>query len=439
MDANNSDQALKKSIRRHVLGAFLIVFCLVFGLGGWAIFTEISGAVVASGNVVVETNVKQVQHQEGGIVKTIHVKNGTDVIAGDLLIQLDDTVTRANLAVITKQLDSLYAQEARLTAEQDGRDKITFDGFNQTQTELNAASLPVIQDSQIRLFNARRNSLNGQKQQLGEQIVQYEKQIEGFEAQRRAKLSEIGFVESELTDLDGLLSQQLVSASRVSVLNRDKAKLEGELGGFSAQIAQTKEAISERNIQVLQLDEDFLASVLQQLQDARSSIAQLEEQKIAAEDQLTRVEVRAPIAGKILNLSVHTIGHVLAPAEVTMLIVPQEDQLVIEAQVQPINIDQIASEQNATIRLPSFDQRTTPELAANVKTISADLLRDEATGLSYYLVRLVIPKDELAKLNGKQLVPGMPVEAFLKTDDRTVISYLTKPIVDQIKHAMRER
>lgn len=435
MNNIDSDKALKKSVGRHVFFSFCVIGALVFGIGGWASFAEISGAVVASGNVVVETNIKQVQHQEGGIVKAIKVKDGDKVEAGDLLIQLDDTVTRANLAIVTKQLDSLYAQASRLNAEQDGLFDIEF----KKKARQGGDAVAIIQDSQVRLFNARRNSLMGQKQQFGEQIVQFEMQIEGFEAQRGAKLAEIKFVKTELKDLRGLLSKQLVSASRVSLLNRDKAKLDGELGGFTAQIAQTNEAISERKIQILQLDDDFLANVLQQLQDVRAGIAQLEEQKISAEDQLTRIDVRAPLTGFIHNLNVHTIGHVLAPAEISMQIVPENDQLVIEAKVLPINIDQISAQQSAIIRLPSFDQRTTPELKANINTISADLLRDEVTGLSYFQVRLSLPKNEFEKLNGKKLVPGMPVEAFIKTDDRTVLSYLTKPIVDQIKHAMRER
>lgn len=438
MEKTEIDKALKSSVRTHILMAFAVIFLLLGGMVAWATMTEIAGAVVASGTVVVESNIKQVQHQEGGTVQDIHVKNGDVISAGDLLIELDDTVTRANLAVVTKQLDSLYAQEARLTAEQDGLAMIKFSD-EQIGDAVRATSIDVIKDSQQRLFEARRNSLNGQRQQLREQIVQFEKQIEGYEAQRNAKIAETEFVAKELEDLDGLLTQQLVSASRVSVLNRDKAKLEGELGGFTAQIAQTKEAISERNIQILQLDEDFLASVLQQLQDARGQVAQLEEQRIAAQDQLTRIEIRAPRSGLVHNLNVHTIGQVISSGEVTMLIVPQDDQLIIEAQVQPINIDQIAAHQQATIRLPSFDQRTTPELKANVKTISADLLQDQTTGLSFYQVRLTIPEEELSKLGDKTLVPGMPVEAFIKTDDRTVASYLTKPITDQIKHAMRER
>lgn len=425
---------IKSSVRKHMLVSLLIIGVLLGGIGSWAFFTEISGAVVASGNVVVETNTRQVQHQEGGIVKSIFVKNGDVIEAGDLLIRLDDTITNANLSVIIKQLIELYAQEARLFAEQQGVDYIAFtdNGFeDDVQKD--------IRDSQIGLFNARKNSLDGKRQQLREQIIQFQSKITGLEAQRDAKIAEMLIVENELANLDDLLGQQLVSASRVTVLSRDIVQLRGEIGGFTSDIAQTKEAISERNIQILQLDEEFLASVLQEIQDVRSQIGKLEEQKIAAEDELRRIDIIAPLDGFVHNLSVTTIGGVLGPRDVAMSIVPKDDLLVVEAQIEPINIDQISPDQSARIRLPSFDQRTTPELNAKVETISADLLRDEATGVQYYKVRLKISEAEFDKLDGKSLVPGMPVETFIQTDERTVMSYLLKPIRDQISHAMRER
>lgn len=429
-----SRHEIKTSLRKHLFAGVLIVGVLVGGIGSWAIMTEISGAVVASGNVVVETNTRKVQHQEGGIVKSIYVKNGDVINAGDLLIRLDDTITSANLSVVNKQLINLYAQEARLIAEQSGADQVTFAPNNFSESAQSDT-----RESQVKLFNARKNSLNGKRQQLAEQIIQFESKITGLEAQKEAKLAESSIVEEELSNLDDLLNQQLVSASRVTVLNRDIVKLKGEIGGFTSEIAQTKEAISERNIQILQLDEEFLASVLQEIQDVRGQIGNLEEQKIAAEDQLRRVDIIAPLDGYVHNLSVTTIGGVLGPRDVAMSIVPKDDLLVVEAQVEPINIDQISPEQDARIRLPSFDQRTTPELSARVETISADLLRDEATGVQYYKVRLKIPEAELNKLAGKSLVPGMPVETFIQTDERTVMSYLLKPIRDQISHAMRER
>ncbi|MBO6510816.1 MAG: HlyD family type I secretion periplasmic adaptor subunit [Roseibium sp.] len=428
----NADDMLRKTVRNHLLFALAVAIVVVGGIGSWSVFTEISGAVVSSGTIVVESNIKQVQHREGGIVSDIRVKDGDSVEAGDLLLRLDDTVTRANLAVITKQLQELTAQELRLEAERD--DLTTIDWPEDRLGDLND-----IERGQQMLLEARQNSKEGRKNQLEEQIRQFNQQTIGLEAQVTAKVSEIELIQEEMEDLESLFSKQLVPKSRVTALRREKARLEGEQGDLIAQIARTKESISERRIQILQIDESYRAEVLEQLQEARSRIAQLEEQKIAAEDELTRVEILAPRNGYVHQLSVHTIGGVISPGETVMQIVPREDQLIVEAQVRPVDIDQMAPGQNARVRFPSFDQRTTPELNATLLTVSPDLSEDERTGMTYYVARLSIDDEELDKLGEQALVPGMPVETFLKTGDRTVLSYLVKPVTDQIAHALRER
>ncbi|WP_153772291.1 HlyD family type I secretion periplasmic adaptor subunit [Labrenzia sp. CE80] len=428
-----SDAHLKRTVRVHLFAVLLISLTVVVGLGGWLAVARISGAVVTSGTVVVESNIKQVQHQEGGIVREIKVHDGDLVEAGELLLRLDDTVTRANLAVITKQLAELEAQEKRLLAERDGGTAIAFNGPDGTR------SLTEVEMGQKLLFEARRNSLSGQRQQLSEQITQLDRQIEGLAAQLNAKAQEIELIDLELVDLYALLAKQLVSKSRVTSLRREKTRLRGEHGSLIAQIAQAREAISEREIQTLQIDETFRAEVLEQLQEVRSELARLAEQHIAAEDQLQRVDLRAPQTGYVHQLAVHTIGGVVAAGQPVMLVVPREDKLIVEAQVRPVDIDQLGPGQQARVRFPSFDQRTTPELNAHLLTISADLTEDERTGLSYYTARLAIDEAELSKLNGAVLVPGMPVEAFMTTQVRSVLSYLIKPVVDQITHAMRER
>ena len=430
--SSNADALLRHTVRNHMLFALLLTIVIIGGIGGWAAFTEISGAVVSSGTIVVESNIKQVQHREGGIVRDIRVKNGDVVEAGDLLIRLDDTVTRANLAVVTKQLTDLTAQELRLAAERDDLRAIEW-------PEQRVASLGDVERGQQLLLEARQNSKEGRKNQLEEQIRQFNKQTEGLEAQVAAKTSEIELIGEELGDLGGLLDKQLVSKSRVTALRREKARLDGEYGDLIAQIARTREAISERHIQILQIEETYRAEVLENLQEVRSRIAQLEEQKIAAEDELTRVDILAPRNGYVHQLAVHTIGGVIAPGETIMQIVPREDQLIVETQVRPVDIDQMSPGQHARVRFPSFDQRTTPELNAELLTISADLNQDERTGMSFYVARLVIDESELTKLGDQALVPGMPVETFLQTGDRTVLSYLVKPIRDQIAHALRER
>jgi membrane fusion protein, type I secretion system len=428
----DADDMLRKTVRNHLLFALIVAVAVVGGIGSWATFTEISGAVVSSGTIVVESNIKQVQHREGGIVRDIRVKDGDEVEAGDLLISLDDTVTRANLAVITKQLRELTAQELRLEAERDDQTTIVW-------LEDRRDDLGDIERGQQMLLEARQNSKEGRKNQLEEQIRQFNKQSQGLQAQVTAKDSEIELIEEELDDLSGLLNKQLVSKSRVTGLRREKARLAGEYGDLIAQIARTKEAISERRIQILQIEESYRAEVLEQLQEVRSRIAQLEEQKIAAVDELQRVDILAPKRGYVHQLSVHTIGGVIAPGETVMQLVPREDQLIVEAQVRPVDIDQMAPGQNARVRFPSFDQRTTPELNAKLLTVSPDLSEDERTGMTYYVARLSIDDTELKKLGSQKLVPGMPVETFLKTGDRTVLSYLVKPVTDQIAHALRER
>ena len=431
------DRQLTRSVRRHLLASLLVAALLLGGFGGWAAMARISGAVVAPATVVVETNVRRIQHQEGGIVREIAVQNGDRVASGDLLVRLDDTVTRANLAVVTRQLVDLYAQEARLVAERDESEEIAFN--DRARGLVDDDQLGLVEDSQKSLMDARRKSVTGRKDQLAEQIVQYRRQIEGLDAQLSAKGEEIELIEDELKDLMGLLEKRLVARARVTALQRDRTRLKGEHGGLVAKIAEVNEAISERRILMLQIDEQSRAEVLEQLQDTRARIARLEEQKIAAEDQLRRVEIRSPQAGTVHQLAVHTIGGVVGQGETLMLIVPKGDLLVIEAQVQPRDIAQIVPGQEARVRFPGFDQRTTPELAARVRTISADLARDNVTGARYFVARLFIPDEELARLDGELLVPGMPAEAFITTQERTVLSYLVRPVTDQIAHAMRER
>ncbi|MGG9999203.1 HlyD family type I secretion periplasmic adaptor subunit [Pseudovibrio ascidiaceicola] len=433
---SESDKEIKGSIRFHLICAGLLVVILVGGVGLWGGLMEIRGAIIAPGTIVVETNTKNVQHMEGGIVRSIMVTDGDTVDAGETLLRLDDTVTRANLAVVTKQLDNLYSQEARLIAERDGEEEILFP--TRAADDAHSQVLNTIQEGQRRMMVAKTKNLRGRQDQMRAQIQQYKKQIDGLSQQRDAKEIEISLIDGELEDLNKLLAKKLVTESRVTALKREKTKLQGEYGDFIAQIAKTEEAIAERNIQIMQIEEDVLTKTLEQLQQVRAEIAQLEEKKIAAQDQLMRMEIKSPQSGTIHDLTIHTIGGVIAPGEIVMQVVPREDVLVIEAQVQPIDVDQLTPNQEATIRLPSFDQRTTPELTAAVKTISPDLLEDPKTGLSFYMAELTISEDELDKLGGKNLVPGMPVEAFIQTGNRTVISYIMKPMVDQIAHAMRE-
>ncbi|TBR43233.1 HlyD family type I secretion periplasmic adaptor subunit [Marinomonas agarivorans] len=432
----NTEQELFGSVRRHLRLAAIFMGLLLFGMGGWTAITEVSGAVVATGTVVVESNVKQVQHQDGGVVQSIHVAVGDLVQTDDLLVVLDDTAVRAEWSSVIKQLNELYARHARLLAEQQQK-TIDFSPYAWVYSDVEGVRQ--IQANQQSLFHARRNSLAGQKAQLNEQIAQLEQKIIGIEAESSAKQREIALVESELSDMQRLFDSNYVAKTQITTLERDHSQLQGAYSSLLAQIAQDREAISERRIQILQLEEDSRADILQQLQDADINITQLEQQKIVLEEQLSRLEIRASNTGFIHNLTVHTLGGVISPAEPIMAIVPQQDVLLVEAQVRPVDIEQLSPNQEARLRFPSFDQKKTPEIRAVLKTISADLLMDQTTGASYYQARFSIPETELAQLGDKQLIPGMPVEVFAKTEERTILSYLLKPISDQLAYAMRER
>ena len=424
------------SLRRHLIWAFVVIAGLAGGLGTAAALVEISGAVIAPGNIVVETNLKRVQHQEGGIVEAIHVREGQSVESGNLLVQLDGTIAKANLTVVTTRLRELQAQEARLMAERDGQETLI---VPEALAALRAdPAVAAILQGQQSLLDARRASRAGRSAQLNEQMKQFREQITGLTSQRAAKAEEITLVTKELSDLSSLLEKRLIQQSRITALKRDEARLKGEHGGFTSQIAQVEQSISERKIQILQIDEDMRAEVVEQLPAVRGEIAQLIEQRVAALEELRRLEIRAPSAGYVHQLTVHTVGGVVAAGEDLMQIVPHEDVLVVEARVAPNDIDQLGPAQEAVVRFPGLDQRTTPELSARILTVSADLIEDPMDGTRYYEARLALAEEEIAKLGDTRLVPGMPVEAFVQTEDRTILSFLLKPLSDHLAHAFRE-
>lgn len=432
--SNNADT--DQSLHRHLLMAFAAIGLLVLGLGGASLLVKIGGAVIAPGRVVVDSNVKRVQHAEGGIVREIHVRDGQIVEAGDLLVRLDGTLVAANHAVIVQRLLELRAQEARLKAERDSRADVTLsDDLSALADNPEAAA---VMEGQRALMAARHQAREGRKAQLQEQIQQFQEQARARAAQRDAKAQEIKLVATELNDLSGLIDQGLIERSRITALKRDKARLEGEYGGFVAEIASVGQAIAERRIQILQIDEDMRAEVVEEIQNVRAGIAELTEQRVAVEERLGRLDIRAPRSGTVHQMAVHTVGGVVAAGEDLMAIVPKADLLVVEAQVAPKDVDQLVAAQEAVVRLSGFDQRSTPELKARILTVSPDLVEDQATGASHYEVRLVIPDTEIARLGGRALIPGMPVEAFVQTGERTILSYLVKPVADHMAHAFRE-
>ena len=425
------------SIRRHLLVGTAAAVLLVGAVGGWAATTELSGAVIASGRLVVDSNVKKVQHPAGGVVGELRVKEGDRVTAGEVVLQLDETQARANLAIVTKALDELAARQARSEAERDGADAVSFPADLSARRE--DPDVQRVIAGEQRLFETRRDARDGQKAQLREQIAQFGEQIRGTTEQETAKVKEIEWIVQELKGVRDLWKQNLVPFSRITTLERDAARLEGERGALIGNAAQTRGRIAEIELKILQIDEDLRTEVGKELADIRSKKSELVEKRIAAEDQLKRTDLVAPQDGKVFQLAVHTVGEVIQPAEAVMLIVPDADKLTVEAKIAPQEIDQVHMGQRAVIRFPAFNQRTTPQLDGEVVRIGADVTEEEKKNESYYAVRIRVPDEELARLDGLKLVAGMPVEAFIQTAPRTALTYLVKPMHDQIARAFKER
>jgi HlyD family secretion protein len=425
------------SIRLHLIIGLAVVVVLAGGLGGWASTAQISGALIAPGSVVVDSNVKKVQHPTGGVVGELRARDGDVVKAGDVVVRLDDTVTKASLAIVVKTLDGLWARAARLEAEQRGLDRVEFPA-----SLLSRANEPDVKNiiaSETKLFEVRTNGRTGQKAQLRERVTQLNEEIAGLTAQERAKDQEIALVQKELVGVRDLYDKHLVQMSRLTTLERDAARLNGERAQYIASRAQAKGKITETELQIIQVDKDLVSEVSKDLRETNDKIGEFVERKVTAEDQLRRVDIRAPQAGMVLQSTVHTVGGVITAGDAIMMIVPQADDLAVEAKVNPQDIDKLQIGQKTLLRLSAFNQRTTPELNGVVTRVSPDVTTDQRSGQSYYTIRVSMPPAEVARLGANKLIPGMPVEAFVQTGDRTLMSYLIKPLSDQLMRAFRER
>ena len=436
-NAGATNLGVRESIRLHLIIGLSVVGLLAGGLGGWASTQQISGALIAPGQIVVESNVKKVQHPTGGVVGEVRARDGDLVKAGDILVRLDDTVTKASLAIVTKNLDAAYARAARLEAEQRGIDHINFP--MQVLDRTNDPDVNNLMRSEMKLFDVRVNGRAGQKAQLRERVTQLNEEIAGLTAQEKAKDQEIALVEKELEGVRQLYDQHLVQISRLTTLERDTARLNGERAQYIASRAQAKGKISETELQIIQVDKDMVSEVSKDLRETNDKIGEFVERKVTAEDQLRRVDIRAPQNGMVLQSTVHTVGGVITAGDAIMLIVPQSDDLQVEAKVNPQDIDKLQVGQKTLLRLSALNQRTTPELNGVVSRVSPDVTTDQRTGQSYYTIRVTMPSEEIARLDEAKLIPGMPVEAFVQTGDRTMMSYLMKPLHDQLMRAFREK
>jgi HlyD family secretion protein len=460
------DTAYQAIQRYLILGAAIVLF-VTFGIGGWAATTEISGAVVGQGVLVVESSVKKVQHPTGGTVGELRVREGDHVNAGEILVHLDETQARAAAQIVNKNLDDLRARQARLEAERDGATEITFPAeltqrvqvaksgslesaaFEPSMMKLRSTIVDTADSPDVdaaramaaerRLFELRREAREGQKAQLRERIAQLRDEIKGYTGQAESKKAEIELINKELQGVRELYQKNLVPMTRLTALERDAARLEGERSNLLGVTAQAKGKITETELQIIQVDQDLRTDVGKDLAETRSKISELVERKVATEDQLKHIDIRAPQSGIVHELSVHTVGGVIGQGETIMLIVPDADTLSAEIRISPLDIDQVHLGQTASLRFSSFNQRTTPEIEGEVTLVSADLTQDQRSGASYYLVRVTPVASELPRLGGVKLVPGMPVEVFIKTGERTVLSYLVKPLRDQASRAFKER
>jgi HlyD family secretion protein len=427
----------RRSVRRHVVAGLILVVLLAGGVGGWAATSQIKGAVIAQGSIVVDSNVKKVQHPSGGVVGELKVRDGDRVKSGDIVVRLDDTVTRANLAIVVKGLNELLARKARLSAERDGAATITFPP--ELTSRASDPDVAAAMASELKLFELRRSAREGQKDQLRQQVAQFGQEIQGLAAQQASKTREIDLVQRELAGVRDLYQKNLVQLTRLTALEREAARLDGERGQLISAMAQTKGKIAETELKIIQIDQDMSSEVGKELREVDAKIGEFVERKVTAEDQLKRIDIRAPQDGTVFQSTVHTVGGVITAGDAMMMIVPEADNLAVEAKVNPQEIDQLQIGQTALLRFTTFNQRTTPEIYGSVSRISADTSTDQRTGGTYYTVRIAMSAEEIARLGDVKLVPGMPVEVFAQTADRTVLSFLAKPLLDQITRAFREK
>lgn len=426
-DRNDAKGRNQFGISSRVLMSALLAGVLIIGVGGWAAQAKLAGAVIASGYVVVPEQVKTIQHRDGGIVSEIGVGNGDAVKQGDVLLRLDDTQTRVELTIIETQLQQMVAMQARLRAERDDLAAIDF-GLKSFP--------PSIVAGETKLFEENRRMLASQKQQLKLQAEQLSEQVQGFAAQSDANDREAAIIDQELQKLDRLLAKGLIPVAQQRDLLRQKARVEGTHGELAAKSAEVLGRISELDVKLMSIDQEARKEAQATILELDAKIAELRERAIAATDRLSRMDVRAPVDGLVYDLQIHTLGGIMAPGATIMSIVPYSDDLKVEVRVPPVDIDRVAVGQTARLRFTAFNQRTTPEVDGRVEIVAAATTTDRATGQPFYLASIELPPGD--PFDGDKLMPGMPVEVFIQTEERTAISFLTKPFTDQMMKAFRE-
>ncbi len=425
------------SVRGPVILGFLTLAVLVGGFGAWAMLTTLSGAIVAPGRIEVELNRQIVQHPDGGVVAGIEVTEGASVAAGDVLIRLDGTLLRSDRAVLQGQQNELTARRARLLAERDGLDTPAFPAALTALAATDPAVAELL-DGQARLFTARRDTFTTTTEQLRRRIGQIASQIEGVDAQRTAMESQLRLIRDELTSQQALLAKGLAQASTVLALEREEARLLGQQGELTASRAQSEGRITETELEIARIAGSRIEDAEDELRSIGPSLMEVSEKLRAVDERISRLDIRAPVAGIVLGLTVTTPRAVVRPADPVLYIVPQDRPLVIAAQVPPIHVDQVHVGQPVELVFSSFSSRTTPHLKGKVSVVSADAFTDQTTHASYYRAEILLDEGEIARLDGQALMPGMPVDAFIQTEARTPMTYLLKPFTDYFSRAFRE-
>ena len=434
----NAREDKRWSAARPLILGFIGLLLLFGGFGTWAVTSQIAGAVVASGRIEVDRNRQIVQHETGGVVADILVDEGDSVAAGDVLLRLDAEQLTSQLAIVEGQLYELMARRGRLEAQRDEVETVTFDEELLTAGATNPDVQELV-DGQRNLFDARRVSVAQELEQLGKRRAQINAQIRGVDAQEAALSRQLELIEEELGNQQSLLDRGLTQASAVLILMREQARLRGQIGELSAQKAQSQERVTEIDIERLKLRSAGREEAITQLRDLRYRELEMAEQRRALRAEIDRLDIRAPVSGVIYGMQVQTPRSVVRAAEPLMYLVPQDRPLIIASQVQTIHIDQVAVGQEVNLRLSALNQRTTPELVGKVLQVSADSIEDDATGQSYYRAEIALNPGETDKLEaGTILLPGMPVEAFIRTGERSPMAYLLKPMADYFARAFRE-
>jgi HlyD family secretion protein len=423
-------------IRRLLVTGWLALFLLVFGIGAWAAVTRIAGAVVSAGAIEVEGNRQVVQHQTGGVIAAINARDGDEVKAGDVLIELDGDALRSELGIVEGQWFEILARKGRLSAERDGLDAIAFDPEIAGRADRpEIAKLIAAQEQQ---FAARRKIQGEEDGQLKEQQTQISNQIEGLEALLEASESQVALIEQELEGQSALLKQGLTQVTRVLALQRELARLRGSSSQVAAAISENRGKIAEIGIERVRIDSKARGDAITELRDLEFREIELREKRTALIEQISRLELRAPASGIVYGSTADTLRAVISPAQPIMYIVPKDAKLIVRTQIEPIHIDQVHAGQEAVLRFSAFDQRTTPELTGHVTAVSADAYEDETYGRRFYRADIRIDDGMLEKLDHVTLLPGMPVESFIKTGDRSALSYVVKPLADYFTRAFRE-